>query len=153
MDTFVIGEEHLKLARRMFVGWQDCETGAPEIDPKRPYGNSDVPGDIHELLTGEFVDGDEVVLNRAQKQEYLALHQTMETVLQIMLVHAGEAILAGDAFVKTERYNDTSWKRVDGGFAVQAERDGEQLIIDITAPSGTNVYEDIIVRVNGGLRT
>lgn len=52
-QTFTVTDEHVKLLRRFQVGWQDCETGAPEIDPKRPYGNSAVPEDIHEILTGE----------------------------------------------------------------------------------------------------
>ena len=30
--------------------WDDCEFGAPTIDCKRPYGNSDVIGDIVEIL-------------------------------------------------------------------------------------------------------
>lgn len=48
--TFVMTENHLKLLQRMNVGWQDCEFGAPEIDPKRPYGNSDVVQDIVEII-------------------------------------------------------------------------------------------------------
>jgi hypothetical protein len=43
-QTFKLTDEHLKLLRRFNVGWQDSESGAPEIDPKRPYGNSAVPG-------------------------------------------------------------------------------------------------------------
>jgi len=38
---FELTEQHLKLIRRMTVRYNDyCEFGAPEIDPKRPYGNS-----------------------------------------------------------------------------------------------------------------
>lgn len=84
-QKFTVTESHVALARRMYVGWQDCETGAPEIDPKRPYGNSDVPGDIHEILTGVMVDNDEVVLNREQRDEYLTLHREMGTALQVFL--------------------------------------------------------------------
>ena len=50
---FHLTQNHLKMLRGMFVGWSDCEFGSPEIDPKRPYGNSWVLGDIHEILTGE----------------------------------------------------------------------------------------------------
>lgn len=84
-QSFTVTERHVLLARHMYVGWQDCETGAPEIDPKRPYGNSDVPGDIHEILTGVMVDNDEVVLNREQRDGYLALHREMGTALQVFL--------------------------------------------------------------------
>jgi len=34
----------------MYVSWDDCEFGAPEIDCKRPYGNSDVYQDMIEIL-------------------------------------------------------------------------------------------------------
>jgi len=30
--------------------WYGCETGAPGLDCKRPYGNSDVEGDVCEIL-------------------------------------------------------------------------------------------------------
>ncbi|MCU1325011.1 MAG: hypothetical protein JWN34_381, partial [Bryobacterales bacterium] len=50
MSDFFVTSEHLKLLQRMCVGWQDCEYGAPEIDPKRPYGNSSVEYDILEIL-------------------------------------------------------------------------------------------------------
>lgn len=47
---FEVLPEHLILLRNMYVGWNDCEYGAPEIDPKRPYGNSSVKMDLIELL-------------------------------------------------------------------------------------------------------
>ena len=75
-------DNHLALLRRMYVGWQDCETGAPEIDPKRPYGNSDVAEDVHEILTGAYC-GD---LTRASQERYIELHRETETALQIVLV-------------------------------------------------------------------
>jgi len=50
---FELKDEHLALLTRANIGWQDAETGAPEIDPKRPYGNSDVAGDVMEILGWE----------------------------------------------------------------------------------------------------
>jgi len=49
--SFEITREHLKLLKNMYVGWDDCEFGAPNIDPKRPYGNSDVINDIANALS------------------------------------------------------------------------------------------------------
>lgn len=49
-QRFEIKPEHLKLLQNFVVGWQDSEFGAPEIDPKRPYGNSDVEQDMLEIL-------------------------------------------------------------------------------------------------------
>lgn len=89
-QTFAFTKEHLKLLREMYVGWQDCEYGAPEIDPKRPYGNSGVEADIHEILTGET----EYELTKTQRERYAQLHRETQTAIQIMLqagqVHLGE---------------------------------------------------------------
>ena len=50
VTEFTVTDEHLKLLRGAYVGWDDCEFGAPAIDCKRPYGNSDVIADIAEIL-------------------------------------------------------------------------------------------------------
>jgi hypothetical protein len=84
--TFALKPEHIMLLRRAFVGWQECETGAPEIDPKRPYGNSDVAGDVAEILgvggtpcrhCGQSADRDDEAL--------LALHYETGLALQVIL--------------------------------------------------------------------
>jgi hypothetical protein len=71
----------------MNVGWHNCEAGAPQIDPKRPYGNSDVEHDIAEILGWEFIetsDG-EMVLTREQGDRARRLHQEMEKALEEFL--------------------------------------------------------------------
>jgi len=50
---FELKQEHLTLLKKANVGWQDCEFGAPEINPKRPYGNSGVLEDMFEILYGK----------------------------------------------------------------------------------------------------
>jgi len=87
---FTLTEEHLKLLRRACVGWQDCETGAPEIDPKRPYGNSDVWRDVAEILGKPLPEeGDESArahaLERATQEECERLHRETGHALQIVL--------------------------------------------------------------------
>src|SRR4028118_696601 len=69
---FELTADHIKLIRRMNVGWQSCEAGAPEIDPKRPYGNSCMVGDVAEILGWE-VDEDEG-LTDAQRERAEAIH-------------------------------------------------------------------------------
>lgn len=81
-QKFTLTEDHIKLLRRFEVGWQDCETGAPEIDPKRPYGNSDVETDMHEILTGKE---HRMGCPDSKREAYLKLHREMETALQIVL--------------------------------------------------------------------
>ncbi len=74
---------HLALLRRSNTDWNYCEFGAMEINPKRPYGNSDVIGDIAEILGGEVDDDGEV------SPEFAAtayrLHRETEFCVQILL--------------------------------------------------------------------
>ena len=89
---FKVKPEHIKLLQRMRVGWQDCETGAPEIDPKRPYGNSSVANDIHEILTGESVgctNSKRDELSEEERDTYMTLHHQTDTALQIFLYNLG----------------------------------------------------------------
>ena len=104
-DVFVMTDEHIKLLRNFNVGWQDCEYGAPEIDPKRPYGNSSVEADIHEILTGET----EYELTDDQRERYALLHRDTETALQIVLVTG--SMMPGK-YAKSHRYDRRSWRAV-----------------------------------------
>lgn len=83
MKKFTITEEHLKLAKEMYVGWQDCEFGAPEIDPKRPYGNSYVYGDLGEILG--LKEDNEDGFSDQDKERMYTLHRGMQTFIQIGL--------------------------------------------------------------------
>lgn len=42
--------DHLTLLREAVWEWSDCEYGAPAIDPKRPFGSSNVEDSLAELL-------------------------------------------------------------------------------------------------------
>lgn len=88
MKQFTLTENHVTLLRAMHVGWQDAETGAPEIDPKRPYGNSSVARDIAELL-GIIGKNDDLDLSRAGEDELLALHRETQWALQVVLSTGG----------------------------------------------------------------
>ena len=83
--TFTLTTNHIKLLREMHVGWQDCETGAPEIDPKRPYGNSYVPGDVARILTGHRPGPNDEPLTEDEEHHYILLHNETKTALQIVL--------------------------------------------------------------------
>lgn len=84
---FELKEEHIKLLKNMCVGWDDCEFGAPVIDCKRPYGNSDVYSDIAKILgiKGTIV-GDEEIFSEEQMNQMDNIHKDTETALQIVLV-------------------------------------------------------------------
>ncbi len=102
--SFKLTENHIKLLQRAYVSWEYCETGAPSIDCKRPYGNSYVPGDIHKILTGTE---EEFELTDEQENEYLNLHTETETALQIIL-HT-KSFVPGT--YQAEEY-DINWKLI-----------------------------------------
>ena len=81
---FQVKADHIKLLKRMCVGWDDCEFGAPEIDPKRPYGNSSVHADIAEILGIRENDAADDFTD-AEIEWMDSLHIEMETVLQIVV--------------------------------------------------------------------
>ena len=51
------------------LDWLPWEYGAPGLDPKRPFGNSDVEGDVLELLgcSPEGDDGDSACWSSKQR--------------------------------------------------------------------------------------
>lgn len=84
---FTVTADHLKLMKRAYVSWDDAEFGAPEIDAKRPYGNSNVIEDIAEILgvpEDQWSDGDGEALPDAE-QAFTKLHAETAIVLQIAL--------------------------------------------------------------------
>ena len=87
MKTFTLTEDHIKLLRRSYVRWCDDEFGAPCIDPKRPYGNSDVCDDVAKIIGVEPKGGDpeEPEYTSKQIKELRHLHSTTETALQVVL--------------------------------------------------------------------
>ena len=80
---FTLTENHIKLLRRFWVEWDGgIGAGAPAINPKRPYGNSYVAGNIHEIVTGKSWSES---ISEEQEDQYLLLHRETETALQIIL--------------------------------------------------------------------
>jgi len=129
-ETFKITDNHLKLLKRMIVDWDDCEFGAPCIDPKRPYGNSDVYQDMLEILgLKELKDGIykfklndkkwllkgtdkyNIYLDGADEEKLCdklkKLHKEMETVLQICFLT--QSFKIGE-YEKKDEYDCLSWK-------------------------------------------
>ena len=102
---FILSEDHLKLLRAACVGWQDWETGAPEIDPKRPYGNSGVAEDVCRILGWPRPYEAETDEAEALDARALAFHRETETALQIVLVCGP---IAGN-YRRTDEYDCTSW--------------------------------------------
>ena len=107
MREFRLTENHIKLLRRAYVGWQDCEFGAPEINPKRPYGNSDVINDIAKILDITEPHNEDGEFSSAVEQNLGQIHMETETALQIILF-TGEF---RPGLYRSEDYR-RDWKRV-----------------------------------------
>jgi len=102
---FTLTEAHLKLLVRMYVGWYDCESGAPLVDPKRPYGNSDVAGDVAEILGVEDFDPEDDV----QYDHMHKLHTETDVALQIVL---STRSFEPGRYKRLDTYDTQKWVRV-----------------------------------------
>lgn len=112
LTEFTITAEHLTLLRHARVRWSEVEFGAPEIDGKRPYANSDVLRDIAELTEPEFGKDDLVNWDAwlDRNEERLAwLH--VETALALQIALATGEFRAG-TYRREDRYSG-AWQRVD----------------------------------------
>jgi hypothetical protein len=109
---FTVTDEHVQLLRRTHITWDGAEFGAPEIDPKRPYGNSDVFGDIAEILgvpKSEWADGEWGPFPDAEWR-FLRLHVETAIALQIALA-TGE--FRPGRYVRGDKWDSRSWKRAE----------------------------------------
>ena len=89
MKRFTVTEDHINLLRNAYVDWNGSEFGAPTINPKRPYGNSDVYSDINRILGyrfAPFIGRNAEDFTQRQMEAMYELHSDLETVLQIFLV-------------------------------------------------------------------
>ena len=108
MKEFIVTEDHLKLLDRAYIEYDSwTEFGAPEVDPKRPYGNSDVYEDIAEIL-GIEPEGDDS-FSQHQEDYMLRVHKDMQHVLQILV--RNRSIEAGTYETSTDYGVD--WKKVN----------------------------------------
>lgn len=97
IKTFEVKPYHLKLLQRCWTSWDHCEFGAPEIDPKRPFGNSGASSILAVVAKetgaldqiGNLVDLDEYtiydVLKLEKIQELNNIYKELEICLQILL--------------------------------------------------------------------
>jgi hypothetical protein len=103
---FELKKEHILLLQRAYIGWFDCEAGAPYINCKRPYGNGYVEGDVAEILG--WKQATEEGLSRQQENDAMKWHYETEIALQIIL--KTKSFKPG-VYVRTEKYDTTSWIR------------------------------------------
>ena len=104
-SNLTITDDHLALLRRTYVSWVDDEYGAPEINPKRPSGNSAVPPATYEILGWPF---DEENPPEYDDERARAIHDEMEVVVELALHHPGEDVRG--PWVETSGYG-MKWVR------------------------------------------
>lgn len=107
MEIFTVTEEHIKLIQKMCVYFDDtAEFGAPRIDPKRPYGNGDVYGDMCEILGKQKPDFDnDEYYSDSDILYFDKLHKEMTAVLAILIQHL--SLRKGD--YKESEYEYGKW--------------------------------------------
>jgi hypothetical protein len=115
---FIVTDEHLQILKMLNV---DYDRG-PEIDRKRPYGNTDYQGDILKAVgekQTESSDGDEFWTkeqgNRADK-----IHREAGMALQIALC---TGTFEAGTYEQQKPYHSNSWARVpDKPLSPEAQR-------------------------------
>lgn len=99
--SFVVTEDHLKLMKNFVIGWCDDEVGAPEVNPKRPYGNGDVAEDVARIIGYPLVRDEEGDIDVDMEYDMLHIHEETEFALQI-------ALQVG--YFKAARYRRKNWQ-------------------------------------------
>ena len=105
MRRFEITENHLKLLKRANVSWEHCEFGAPSIDCKRPYGNSNVYSDIAHIIGIELKSND---WTDEQVNGMNEIHKETQIVLEIILATG----LMQPGIYENEK-NTSKWKIIN----------------------------------------
>lgn len=83
---FTLTPAHLLLISNMNIDYNDhMEFGAPAVDPKRPYGNSDVYGDIASILTVKRTEDEDHPYTEKDLAYMLTVHKETATALQVIL--------------------------------------------------------------------
>ena len=109
---FTVTDEHLRLLRRAYVFWEEGEFGAPSIDSKRPYGNSNVYGDIAEILGVPDSEWADEELNPLLDAEWRFLRLHVETAIALQIALATGEFRTG-RYVRDDGWGGERWKRDD----------------------------------------
>lgn len=81
--VFEVKEDHLTLLDHACVSWNDMEFGAASIDPKYPYGDSQMEAGMAKILGLPFENEDYEELSSENMDYVWSLHKEMKAVLEI----------------------------------------------------------------------
>jgi len=110
---FRLTDEHVRLVRALRVRFDDSAyDGAPGADVKRPYGNSDVLGDIASVLGVEpdldpDGDGAEDRYSEGLVERLWRLHRETGVALQVVLATADFR----PGLYRRRKYDSLGWER------------------------------------------
>lgn len=113
-EEFRIENYHVELLKKSYTSWDNIESGAPSIDPKRPYGSKEVDKSIAKVLGIEdqlYNERGYRIGNDGDYEELYQIHEEMETVLSILLDNPVEGIETG--LYRREKYGGDDWDKVD----------------------------------------
>ena len=113
VERFELKQEHVKLLQKCYVGWNSCEFGAPEINCKRPYGNSgsyQIYCDMAEILNIKpvLIKDEEPIFSDEQEECLDKLHHELEDALQIVLTLGTFDV----GLYEKVNYCSLSWRKV-----------------------------------------
>lgn len=110
MERFTLTNEHLLLIQRMSVHFDDSAyDGAPTVNIKRPYGNSDVMNDVAEIIGIEKAEDDygEKYFPKGTLERCEKLHKETAKALQVCV--AAQSFEAGEYI--SDDYRD-NWRKI-----------------------------------------
>lgn len=105
---FTLTENHIKLIRNLWI--EDYGEG-PTVDPRRPYGNSDIEKDIVRILElPTFTDryGEESFTEETSNNA-IQYHREMVRALQIMCTLSD---IKPGIYRQVEEWDSRSWEKV-----------------------------------------
>jgi hypothetical protein len=111
VKEFTVTDEHLRLLRRAHVWWDEAEFGAPEIDAKRPYGNSNVYADIAEILGVPDSEWDDEELGALPDAAWRFARLHVETGIALQIALATGEFRTGRYVRYDEQVSTCRWRR------------------------------------------
>lgn len=109
MKELKVTKNHIKLLQNLHIGWESCEFGAPGVDCKRPFGNSDVFGDIAEILGIKLPDDEEDYeeyekITDNLRKGYQELQDCLQILCQFLTIDVGTYVCEDYSY---------KWRRID----------------------------------------
>ena len=108
-EQFRLTEHHVTLLQAMYCSFDDGGyEGAPAVDLKRPYGNSDVYGDINDLIFKVEFDGDSDMPDDLL-EACATLHKETGKALQVCL---STLSFKPGLYGRPQQYCTRTWERI-----------------------------------------